>query len=678
MNAKQCALKYLSMGLSVIAIAPNGSKGPATVVGSWLPFMTGARATPQQVDAWWPEGTRNGVAIVGGILSNDLAVIDIETGDAYAQYRSDCQQEGLLYALDSCPIVVTPNGGRHIYCFGVQRKNLKLAKSTEGKTLIEIKGSNGYVLAPGSTEECHPTGLLYRWENNSLLELPAPALPVDSDDFDLMVTVATIQNVGKFPEKFTLPIQAGEIKDNRKRPGDDYNERADWGVILQSAGWEISRIGQDKIYWRRAGKDDGISGTTGHCRTDGSGDMLYVFSSNAAPFQEAKAYSKFAAYTLLTHDGNFSAATRALAGEGYGEPEVELNFLHKPKAEDAPLKIEPDPVTGLEYEIIGKMKRDTTERVWHWYGFVTGGGVTLFSAIWKIGKTTLLTGLLKSWIEGDSFLGQKVSKCKALVISEEHRDFWIDRHAETGVGDEDQHGVWCKPFTAQMSMKQWFEYVAQLAFIMKRDGFSVLIIDTISKIWPVKDENSATEVQQAINALDYITKPGMSVILVHHHRKGGGENHTASRGSGALSSAVDICMDFTRDEGGYGNKSKTRRLITTTGRCGRATPYEVLIDFVDEQLVRLGDKDQVDATARKKSIIEVLDKDNYYTLEYIREASGQREAFVRKHLEALVNDGEVEMIGTGGRGDKKRWRIVTIKQPTQNNLGDFNGSAQSF
>jgi RecA-family ATPase len=493
-----------------------------------------------------------------------------------------------------------------------------------------------------------------------------------------MVTVAVLQNVGRFPEKFTLPIQAGEIRDNRKRPGDDYNERADWATILQGAGWEISRIGQDKIYWRRAGKDDGISGTTGHCRTDGSGDMLYVFSSNAAPFQEAKAYSKFAAYTLLSHDGNFTAATRTLAGAGFGEPEVELNFLHKAKAEDAPLKIEPDPVTGLEYEIIGKMKRDTTERVWHWYGFVTGGGVTLFSAIWKIGKTTLLTGLLKSWIIGDSFLGQKVDKCKALVISEEHRDFWIDRHAETGVGDEDQHGVWCKPFTAQMTMKQWFEYVAQLAFIMQRDGFSVLIIDTISKIWPVKDENSATEVQQAINALDFITKPGMSVILVHHHRKGGGENHTASRGSGALSSAVDICMDFTREEGGYGNKSKTRRLITTTGRCGRATPYEVLIDFVDEQLVRLGDKDQVDTTARKKSIIEVLDKDTYYTLDQIQEASGQRQAFVRKHLEALVNDGEVEMIGTGGRGDKKRWRKVTIQQPTQNNLGDFNGSAQSL
>jgi hypothetical protein len=36
------------------------------------------------------------------------------------------------------------------------------------------------------------------------------------------------------------------------------------------------------------------------------------------------------------------------------------------------------------------------------------------------------------------------------------------------------------------------------------------------------------------------------------------------------------------------------------------------------------------------------------------------------------------MIGTGGRGDKKRWRKVTIQQPTQNNLGDFNGSAQSL
>ena len=47
-------------------------------------------------------------------------------------------------------------------------------------------------------------------------------------------------------------------------------------------------------------------------------DLLYVFSSNAAPFEPEKGYSKFAVYALLNHGGDFTAAARALAAEGYG------------------------------------------------------------------------------------------------------------------------------------------------------------------------------------------------------------------------------------------------------------------------------------------------------------------------------------------------------------------------
>jgi len=46
---------------------------------------------------------------------------------------------------------------------------------------------------------------------------------------------------------------------------------------------------------------------------------LYVFSSNAAPFEPGKAYGPFAVYALLEHHGDFAAAARALRAEGYGD-----------------------------------------------------------------------------------------------------------------------------------------------------------------------------------------------------------------------------------------------------------------------------------------------------------------------------------------------------------------------
>jgi hypothetical protein len=70
------------------------------------------------------------------------------------------------------------------------------------------------------------------------------------------------------------------------------------------------------MYWRRPGKiGPGISATTNY----GGSHLLYVFSTNAAPFEPDTAYTPFAAYALLEHRGDFTAAARALALCGNGE-----------------------------------------------------------------------------------------------------------------------------------------------------------------------------------------------------------------------------------------------------------------------------------------------------------------------------------------------------------------------
>ncbi len=55
-----------------------------------------------------------------------------------------------------------------------------------------------------------------------------------------------------------------------------------------------------------------MSATTNH---DGH-DLLYVFSTSTA-FESEKGYTKFSAYALLNHQGDFSAAARALVERGY-------------------------------------------------------------------------------------------------------------------------------------------------------------------------------------------------------------------------------------------------------------------------------------------------------------------------------------------------------------------------
>jgi len=107
------------------------------------------------------------------------------------------------------------------------------------------------------------------------------------------------------------------------RPGDVYNEWGDVLSLLEGHGWTVhERRGPGgTVYLTRPGKDprDGISATFGR---DGR-RILYVFSSNAPPFEAGKGYTPFTVYALLEHGGDFASAASALASQGYVEAEPE-------------------------------------------------------------------------------------------------------------------------------------------------------------------------------------------------------------------------------------------------------------------------------------------------------------------------------------------------------------------
>jgi hypothetical protein len=99
-------------------------------------------------------------------------------------------------------------------------------------------------------------------------------------------------------------------------PGADFCIRGDWREILEPHGWTFA----DAAHVIRPGKTEGITGTVGVCTSPARGDLLFIFSDapEIAPFETRISYSKFEAYTMLNHGGNFSAAARALRKEGYG------------------------------------------------------------------------------------------------------------------------------------------------------------------------------------------------------------------------------------------------------------------------------------------------------------------------------------------------------------------------
>ena len=105
-----------------------------------------------------------------------------------------------------------------------------------------------------------------------------------------------------------------------EKPGDDFNNKGDWQEILK--GWRKVFTANGVTYWRRPGKDTGISATTG--RNDA--DNLFVFTSSTT-FEQEKPYSKFAAFAHLEHGDDFSAAAKDLRAKGFGSQSSSLPSL---------------------------------------------------------------------------------------------------------------------------------------------------------------------------------------------------------------------------------------------------------------------------------------------------------------------------------------------------------------
>jgi predicted P-loop ATPase len=352
------ALAYYDAGLTPIPIALDGSKSPATK--TWRGFYK-KRPTREQVERLFKDKAC-GLAVLGGPCSGGLEILDFDDPASFPDWL-DLVQTMAPGLVERLPLVRTPSHGYHVFWrTDVTEGNRKLAmtKNTEGgklETKIETRGNGGYVLAIGCPGEAHPSGVPYRYADGSDLFATRVTLvntPKITDE-ERAIMIDAARSLNEVAENDEPPRKHDTSPTGDGRPGDDFEARASWDEILAPHGWKAVRHRGEVTHWRRPGKDDkGISATTG---VRGVGGKLYVFSSNAHPFDASHAYSKFRAYALLTHAGDFIAAAKALHAAGYGERArqkaeraaapvrhnfAELNrrlddaFAPRPRADDAP------------------------------------------------------------------------------------------------------------------------------------------------------------------------------------------------------------------------------------------------------------------------------------------------------------------------------------------------------
>lgn len=310
------AIAFAEAGVSVVPAAMDGSKSP---LGSWKKYQL-THADREQLDAWF-SGSATGLGIITGKVSGNLEMVELE-GRAVAEGCLDeikeiAMNSGLadLWTIISTGYVeLTPSGGIHFLWRIADEPvpgNTKLARRTgENDSVLvyaETRGEGGFVVTAPSYGSVHPSG--QPWQ--ILVGSPATIPMLSWEEREAIISV--FRSIDSMPHKEQVAQNLSQNVQSAtgEKPGDDYNAKAQWSEIL--VGWKVVFTSNGVTYWRRPGKDVGISATTG--RNDG--DNLYVFTTSSS-FEAEKPYSKFAAFAHLHHGDDFSAAARDLRAKGYG------------------------------------------------------------------------------------------------------------------------------------------------------------------------------------------------------------------------------------------------------------------------------------------------------------------------------------------------------------------------
>ncbi|RTE49623.1 phage/plasmid primase, P4 family [Actinobaculum sp. 352] len=318
------ALSYQAAGLSVVPILPasadRGDKRPAV---PWKRYQT-TPATRAQVTDWFSASRPLGIGVATGKASNNLIMIELEGRAAarLADLQATAQAAGLTdlwrrVIMQGCS-EISPSGGFHYYmhidgedCPG----NTKLARQPGDnggvQVLAETRGQGGYSVVAPTPGAFHRTGRGWTGLTGTLTNAPH----ITPDEYDELCRLFASLDAVPSSQPLTRPMVLG-VDDlvGGISPGDDYEAKTSWVDILEPHGWVQVLTRGGETFWRRPGKTQGISASTGHA---GDRDRLYVWSTSTV-FDAETPYTKLGAYAVLNHGGDHRKAAKQLLTDGYG------------------------------------------------------------------------------------------------------------------------------------------------------------------------------------------------------------------------------------------------------------------------------------------------------------------------------------------------------------------------
>lgn len=556
-------------GLSIVPPAQDGTKRPCPPGGGGWKNYQDRRPSLALVTQWYdPNNGLTGIGVVCGKVSGGLECLDFDTLDgwtAFLDLAEPCGMKPLIDRIWAGYGELTPRGAHLLYRCSEIAGNSRLAKDRAGKVFLESRGEGGYVIIAPSHGSVHPSGGEYRCVSGSLSSI---VTLTPQERRDLWEFARCMDCTPKTPIESD---PARSSSDPTNRPGEEFNRRASWAEVLEPHGWTRVFTRGESTYWRRPGKKEGISATTGYAGTD----YLYVFTTSTGLDSE-RAYTKFSVFALLNHSGDFRAATSALAKSGYGEPAKQKPI----PASFPPLQVVPPLTPNTDPKrprvpLIPMVDYIAQPRPMPYLikGVLPAIGLAQIFGDSNVGKSFIAIDMGCHIACGIPWRGMRVKKTGVVYVAAEglgglaaRLAAWSIRMGE--LPDRFWIREWPVGLTVPGAAAMVAEDIAELPYPV-----GLIILDTFAGNFGVGSENDAADMAAALLGMKALGYQRMS-LNIHHT---GHQDKQRSRGHSSLYAAIDVELMVARQ-----GDSDIVMLSHTKVREGeRITPMAFRLERVD-------------------------------------------------------------------------------------------------
>jgi DNA polymerase III delta prime subunit len=512
-SVSDIAFEYAKSGLSVI---PTG-KDKRPVLREWRPYQQ-SQPKDAEIKGWF-KGNNQNLAVICGRVSGNLEVLDFDFNAEALQKWTQNVQKKIQSLINKLVIEKSPHGAHVLYrCINTKIPgNTKLARigievfgpgehRYSGKTLSAQRVDGKYFITPTLIETRGEGGycIVYPSQGYELKQGEIHNIPtISPEEREILIQAAFACNEW-IPPQDVIKGYDSPASNSARLPGQDFHERGDIREVLKKHGWtsrEKSNDGRER--WTRPGKENG----KGHSATLTNGKVFYVFSSNAYPFENDHAYGPFAVYTILEHEGDFSAASRALAAQGYGSRRSKaVEAEGKPKAKLRSLN-------ELSTKFSGKIS-------WLWRQHLPRGMPVIFNGREGVGKTKNCLAIARDILE------ENPQAVIVWVASEGFVSDTVAKAYEVGLPMDGGFRIAEKPDGSYRFDLRWGEDRELLAGVLEevRDNLACVFIDSIRGMTGGDDNDPKTgSVMHKVNSI-VCDRFGATLLYLDHWKKGRAEN----------------------------------------------------------------------------------------------------------------------------------------------------------